>query len=115
MMQIKKRGWLTVIQAVDCIVNDDYHLATDIECYFVCKMEILADEFLPVVIDSFLFKSGFRENRGIVGKRLQPVVKTILLAFYGLIIEGVPMFQNRGIIECIYCLVNTLLDDYLMP
>ena len=111
-MQIKKRGWLTVIQAVDCIVNDDYHFTTDVECYFVCKMKILADEFLPFVINPLLFKSGFLENGGIVGKRLQSVVKAILLAFYCLIAEGVPMFQNRGIIECINCLVNTLLDDY---
>ena len=95
-MQIKKRGWLTVIQAVDCIVNDDYHFATTIECYFVCKMEIFANKFLPVVINPFLFKSGFGENGGIVGKRLQPVIKTILLAFYCLIAKSVPMFQNRG-------------------
>ena len=90
-MKIKKRWWLSVIQAVDCIVNDDYHFATDIECYFVCKMEILAYKFLPVVINPFLLKPGFGKYGSIVDKRFQPVVKTIFLAFYCLITEGVPM------------------------
>ncbi len=79
---------------MDCIVYNDYHFSTNVERYFVCKMEIFADKLLPVVIDPLLFKSRFGKYGSIVDKRFQPVVKTIFFAFYRLIAEGVPMTQN---------------------
>ena len=39
---------------MDSIVNNDYHFTTNIKRYFICKMEIFANKFLPVVINPLL-------------------------------------------------------------
>ena len=46
---------LIVKETMDGIVNNDYRFTMSINCNLIRKMEILADKFLPSLINPFFF------------------------------------------------------------
>ena len=65
-------------------MNNDYRFPMNVNRNLIRKMEILADKFLPSLINPFFLKSGLGEYGRIVGKRFQSVIETVLLVFNGI-------------------------------
>ena len=63
---------------MDCVVNNNNFFSSDINCYLIRKMEVLTDKLLPIILNPFLFQSGFGKNSGIMNKRLKTIVKPVL-------------------------------------
>ena len=98
---------------MDCVVNDNYRFSANINCNFIREVEILTDEFLPSLFNPFLFQSGLGEYGRIIDKRFQSVIETILFAFHDFIAQSMPMLQDGGIIERIYCLMHSFFNNNL--
>ena len=67
------------------VVHNDYHFATNITRNLIRKMKVLANIFLPTLLNPILFKPCYREDGCIIDKRFQAIVESVLFTIYCLV------------------------------